>query len=97
MPTKTEEIIKEVSQEFQVSQDQVLQQSLKAFLEHRLRAVEAELFEISGKYNISSVEAMESCYREGSLEEAESWRDLQRLDHLEYQRDRLRELLRKLR
>ena len=97
MPTKTEEIIKEVSQELQVTQDQVLQQSLKAFLEHRLHTVEAEVFEIRGKYNISSVEAMESRYREGSLEEAGSWRDLQRLDHLEYQRDRLRELLRKLR
>ena len=97
MLTRTEEIIKEVSQEFQVTQDQVLQQSLKAFLEHRLHTVEAEVFEIRGKYNISSVEAMESRYREGSLEEAESWRDLQRLDHLEYQRDRLRELLRKLR
>jgi len=31
-------------------------------------------------------------YRDGSLEEADTWRDLQRLDHLEYKRDRLLKL-----
>jgi hypothetical protein len=36
---------------------------------------------------------MESRYQEGTLEEAETWRDLQRLDHLEYKRDKLLELL----
>ena len=96
MPTKIEEIITEVSQELQVPQDQVLQQSLKAFLEHRLRIVEVEVLELTGRYGVSSVEEMEARYQADTLEEAESWRDLQRLDHLEYQRDRLRALLRKL-
>jgi len=36
---------------------------------------------------------MEARYRDGTLEEADSWRDLQRLDHLEYTRDRLVQLL----
>ncbi len=36
---------------------------------------------------------MEARYREGALEEADSWRDLQRLDHLEYKRDRLLQLI----
>lgn len=36
---------------------------------------------------------MEARYREGTLEEADSWRDLQRLDHLEYKRDRLLQFL----
>ena len=35
----------------------------------------------------------EARYRDGTLEEADSWRDLQRLDHLEYRRDRLLQLL----
>lgn len=30
------------------------------------------------------------------LEEADSWRDLQRLDHLEYQRDRMQALVKAL-
>jgi hypothetical protein len=36
---------------------------------------------------------MEARYRDGTLEEADTWRDLQRLDHLEYKRDRLLKLL----
>jgi hypothetical protein len=36
---------------------------------------------------------MEARYRDGTLEEADTWRDLQRLDHLECKRDRLLKLL----
>jgi hypothetical protein len=36
---------------------------------------------------------MEARYQDGTLEEADSWRDLQRLDHLEHKRDRLLQLL----
>jgi hypothetical protein len=35
---------------------------------------------------------MEARYQNGTLEEADSWRDLQRLDHLDM-RDRLLQLL----
>jgi len=36
---------------------------------------------------------MEGRYREGTLEEADSWQDLQRLDHLEYKRNRPQKFL----
>jgi len=39
------------------------------------------------------VEEMEARYRQDTLEEATSWRDLQRLDHLEYKQERLVRLL----
>lgn len=62
-------------------------------LERQLRQVKAQIFEITSRYGVSSVEEMEARYREGTLEEADSWRDLQQLDHLEFERDRLQELL----
>ena len=70
----------------------ILAKGLQAFLERQLRQVEAEILQIAGEYGVSSVEEMEARYREGTLEEADSWRDLQRLDHLEYKRDRLARL-----
>lgn len=82
-----------LAQELHVSEDDLLRQGLRAFLERQLREVKAQIFEITGLYGISSVEEMEARYREGTLEEADSWRDLQRLDHLEYKRDRLLQLL----
>lgn len=96
MSTKTEEIIETIAKELQVPKAQILEQSLKSFLERQLRQLEAEIFHISGKYGVSSVEEMEARYREGTLEEADSWEDFQRLDHLEYQRDRLTRWLREL-
>lgn len=89
-------VIKEVSEEFNMPQDELLKQGICTLLERRLREVKSEIFQIIGKYNVAGVNEMESRYREGSLEEADSWRDLQTLDHLEYKRDRLVKFLENL-
>jgi hypothetical protein len=86
-------ILSRVARELRVSEDDLLKQGVRSFLERHLREVRAEIFEISGRYGVSSVEEMEARYREGTLEEANSWRDLQRLDHLEHKRDQLLKLL----
>jgi len=39
---------------------------------------------------------MEARYRDGTLDEADTWRDLQRLDDLEYKQDRLLKLVKGL-
>jgi hypothetical protein len=93
MSTMTSEALKLVAQELDITEDNVLRQGLHALLERELRAVKAQIFEISGLYEVSSVKEMEARYRDSTLEEADSWRDLQRLDHLEYKRDRLQSLL----
>jgi predicted transcriptional regulator len=96
MADKTGEIIEELAKELRYSEDLIVKESLKAFLERQLRQVKAEILQISGKYQLASAEEMEARYRKGTLEEEETWRDLQQLDHLEYKRDRLIELLGKL-
>ena len=82
-----------IAQELHIPEEDLLKQGLRSFLERQLRDVKAELFEINSRYGVSSVEEMEARYRDGTLDEADSWRDLQRLDHLEYKRDHLLELL----
>ena len=93
MTVQTENLLSAVAQEMHVSEGDLLKQGLHVLLERQLREVKAELFEIAGRYGVSSVEEMEARYRDGTLEEADSWQDLQRLDHLEYRRDRLLQLL----
>jgi len=39
------------------------------------------------------VQEMEARYEAGQIEEADSWRDYQSLDHLQYKRNRLVELI----
>jgi hypothetical protein len=90
---QTNSIISTIAQEMHISEDALIKQGARALLERQLRQVKAQIFEITSRYGVASVEEMEARYREGTLEEADSWRDLQRLDHLEFERDRLQELL----
>ncbi len=93
MPTQAVQILSTVARQLGISEDDLLKRRLRSFLERQLCEVKAEIFEISGRYGLSSATEMEAHYRDGTLEEADSWRDLQRLDHLEHKRDCLLQLL----
>ena len=96
MTTKTQMVIDALAQELHLRKESVLEQGLKTFLERTLREIKVEIFEITGKYGISSVEEMETRYKQGTLEEEDTWRDFQRLDHLEYKKEHLEKLLKEL-
>jgi len=93
MSVDTETLLNTMSEEFQLPSEELLRQGLHSYLERQLREIKAEIFQITGRYQVSGVEKMEARYQAGTLDEAESWRDFQRLDHLEYKRDRLVKLL----
>ncbi|MCL0066055.1 hypothetical protein M1N79_04175, partial [Dehalococcoidia bacterium] len=76
--------------------ESILEQGLKILVEKKLQETKAEIFQITGKYAISSVEEMEERYKQGTLEEEDTWRDFQRLDHSEHMKERLEYLLREL-
>ncbi|OQY26347.1 MAG: hypothetical protein B6I38_11475 [Anaerolineaceae bacterium 4572_5.1] len=89
----TTEILRDVAEELKISSDDLIRKGIHSYLERQLRTVQAEIFSILSRYNVNSVEDMEGRYRNDTLEEADSWQDLQRLDHLEYKRDQLQNLL----
>jgi hypothetical protein len=93
MTVEAAAMLSTVAQELQIPEDELLRQGLRSYLEEQLRSVKAELLALYGRYGVRSVEEMENRYRDGTLEEADSWRDLQRLDHLEYRRDQLQRLV----
>jgi hypothetical protein len=93
MTPQANTILTTMARELQLSEEDLVKQGLRSVLERQLREVKAEIFALHGHYSVSSVEEMEAHYQDGSLEEADSWRDLQRLDHLEHKRDRLLQLL----
>lgn len=96
MSVQTDQLFSDVARELGISEDDLLKKGLRSLLESQLREVKAEIFEITGRHNVSNVEELEARYRNGTLEEATSWQDFQRLDHLEYKRDRLEQLLKNL-
>ena len=93
MPIEAVQLLSTVARALGIAEDDLLKQGLRSFLERQLIEVKAEIFAISGRYGISSVTEMEAHYRDGTLDESDSWRDLQRLDHLEHKRDSLLQLL----
>lgn len=92
MKAGTGKAIELLSKEFSLSKDEI-KESMLYFLEKKLRAIKAEIFKITGKYKVSSVEEFEDLYKKGSLEEKDSWSEFQKLDHLEFKRDELEKLL----
>jgi hypothetical protein len=93
MTSDTDTILGTVAREIEISEDELLKHGLQAFPERQLRQIKTQIFEITGHYGIASAAEMEACYQAGTLAEADSWRDLQRLDHLEFERDRLLRIL----
>ena len=96
MSAQVQSVFTIAAQELRLFPEELLKQGTRTLLERQLREVKAEIFHITGRYGVTSVNEMEERYRDGALEEADSWRDLQRLDHLEYKRDRLQGLLKTL-
>jgi hypothetical protein len=93
MAAPARDILNRVAQDLGLSEDDLLRQGLRCFLEQQLRKANTDMFEICGRYGVKNVNEMELRYKDGSLKESESWTDLQKLDHLEYKRDQLLNLL----
>ncbi len=96
MQTATNKTLEVLAKEFSLSKDVIIKEGLKIFLERRLREIKTEIFRITGKYKISSVEEFEELYKRGEIEEKNSWNDYQKLDHLEFKRDGIEKLLQEL-
>ncbi len=92
MVVEVSPLLSTVAQELQLSEADLVRHGMRALVERQLLQVNAQVLEISGRYHVSSIVEMETRYQDGTLEEGESWRDFQKLDHLEFERDRLRAL-----
>jgi hypothetical protein len=93
MQQQDQTVLSNIASRLHISESTLMRESLRSFLEQQLRALNAEVLVLHLRYGVSSVEDMEARYQDGTLDEADSWRDLQRLDRLEFQRDELSKLL----
>lgn len=85
--------IETLAKKLNLSMDQVISESLKYFIEKKLREIKAEIFSIGTRYGVSTVDELENLYRTGKIEEKNSRQDFQKLDHLEYKKKELQKTL----
>lgn len=97
MDVKVRKILTEATQMLALDEDQLLVDGIAVLLEQKLLQVNAQILEITVRYNVSSVMEMDQRYQDGTLSEIGSWEEFQRLDHLEYDRSQVEELLKMIR
>ncbi len=93
---KEEKLSEMVAHELSIPADKLFFSAIKALLEKNLLQLNSNLLSIAGKYGINSIYEFEKLYEKGMVEEKDSWEDFQKFDHLEYKRDKIRDILKSL-
>lgn len=88
--------IEAVAKKLNLSGEEIIRDSLRLYLEKKIRELKTDIYKIRTKYGVSSTEAFEEKYKKGEIEEKDSWQEFQQLDHLEYKKEELEKALAKL-
>jgi hypothetical protein len=78
------------------SPQELLRQSLIAFIWSNLQDVKTEIFHIQKQYKIDKPTDFEKLYETGIIEEKDTWKDYQQFDHLFYKQEILETFLKQL-
>ena len=82
-----------VAEKLNLSRAEMIRESIIFYLEKKIRELKTDIFKIRTKYGVSSIEEFEKKYREGEIEEKDSWQEFQKLDHLEFKKEELENAL----
>ena len=80
-----------------ITPEELERESLETYLHIRLKHCKSELFNLARNYGVSSIEDFEEEYKRGNIEDERTWEDFFRLDHLEAERESIREAVRVIR
>ena len=88
--------VEEMARELGSTPDELIHESIRTFLEEKIRFSRAEQLEILRRYEVQSAKELEAKIKDGTIPEHPAWEDLINLENsLAYQK-RLKELLRTL-
>lgn len=76
--------LEQIAEEFAFSREELLQQSLKAFLFNQLQLLEAERHALCAKFGVNSLEEFDQLIIDKPEEESNLLEDFQRVDYLTY-------------
>jgi hypothetical protein len=79
-----------------MKKDELMRESLRAFLEKKLRELRVEITNIYLKYGVSSLNELDKKINKGELSETETFEDFTRLDFLESEVEKIKELFNSL-
>ncbi len=86
----------EIALKLQLPPEELERESLRLFLNNRLRLVESKLLDHARRYGVQTVAELDALVQKGQIHEAEAFEDYFEFDHLEAERDTLLDSLRDL-
>ncbi len=89
-------LLDQVATRLNTSPEQLERDSLRVYLERKLRVTESELFTLAERYGVRTVFELDVAVQAGRFHEPEAFEDYFRFDYLEGERESLRELLSQL-
>jgi hypothetical protein len=85
--------VHQIAQEFNLSEQKLVQESLRAFLLDRLQLLDSERRARCAKFGVASLEEMDDLLKTGQVEEEDILEDFQHVDYLTTQIQRIQQLL----
>jgi len=89
-------LLTEVATKLDMTPERLEQDSLRAYLERKLRVTESELFSLARRYGVQTVFELDRAIQAGRFHEPEAFEDYFRFDYLENEQSSVRELLAKI-
>ncbi len=89
-------VIDMVAKELHMNPKELLEESLKTYLEKRLLKVEADIYLLAKKHGVRDVFEMDAKVKEGLIIEKDAYDDYFTLDNLEAEREKIKRFLEKI-
>ncbi|RZN43512.1 MAG: hypothetical protein EFT35_01105 [Methanophagales archaeon ANME-1-THS] len=86
-------LIKKVEELLNMRREELMKEGLRALLEKKYRELRVEILTLYQKYKVSSIEELDEKINRGELSETETFEDFTRLDFLEGEADKIKEIL----
>jgi len=89
-------LIEQVAQKLETEPQTLERESLKLYVEKKLRVIESELLRLAHKYGVQNVTELDDMIKQGKYHEDVAFEDYFEFDNLESERDKLINVLESL-
>jgi len=89
-------LIEQIAQKLETEPQTLERDSLRLYVERKLRIIESELLRLAHKYGVQNVTELDEMIRQGKYHEDEAFEDYFEFDNLESERDTLVSVLESL-
>lgn len=90
------DLIAIAANELQINSNELIRESVRAYLMQKLSKVESEIFLLAKKYGVKDVFELDSRVKDGFVSEDDAYDDYFAFDSLEADREKLKKLLKEI-